>query len=208
MAGASCFTFKAKAGRVFDESLTVVTARYCVTWVSVTVMWRLVRIVILALAAVVVLAIATPVVVYAPMVARCTGVANDWYGASSAAMRLPSKRVRAAMARVVRGWQLSGHAASKLMMDTDCLGPDARTLERHIDVLVLSGWLRAWFSDDQIVTLYFGRLYMGRGVYGWEDAARGYYGRELELLTDEELECLGRRTRNPSRPRCDDRLAD
>jgi hypothetical protein len=172
---------------------------------TVAVMWRLIRIVVLAVGAVVALAIATPVVVYAPMVARCTEVAEDWYSAASAAVRSPSTRVRRAMSREPQGWYLSGHVSSKLMTDNHCLGSDKRTLERHIDVLVLSGWLRTWFSDDQIAALYFSRSYMGPGIYGWDEAARAYYGRELQKLGDEELQCLARRARNPSRPRCDHR---
>jgi len=91
------------------------------------------------------------------------------------------------------------------MMDNDCLGSNARSIERHIDVLVLSAWLRARFSDEQMAALYFNRIYMGPGIYGWENAARAFYRRELGQLGDEDLECLGRRTRSPSRPRCDSR---
>jgi hypothetical protein len=169
----------------------------------VAIMSRLIRIIARVLAAVAFLVIATPAVVYAPMVARCTDVAEDWYAQTSAAMRSQSTAARQAMAREARGWLLSGYVSSKLMTDDRCLGSDQQTVERHVDVLALSAWLSIWFSEDERTALLFSRTYMGPGIYGWDNAARAYYGRELNHLRNDELKCLARRTRNPSRPRCE-----
>lgn len=55
------------------------------------------------------------------------------------------------------------------------LSPD-RTMRRKVQELLLSFWLETKFSKDQILALYFNRVYFGGGTYGIEAAARRFYG--------------------------------
>lgn len=55
------------------------------------------------------------------------------------------------------------------------LSPD-RTVRRKVQELLLSFWLEAKFTKDQILELYFNRVYFGGGTYGIEAAARRFYG--------------------------------
>ncbi|SBW08046.1 Penicillin-binding transpeptidase (fragment) [uncultured Alphaproteobacteria bacterium] len=55
------------------------------------------------------------------------------------------------------------------------LSPE-RTIRRKVQELLLSFWLEAKFSKDQILALYFNRVYFGGGTYGIEAAARRFYG--------------------------------
>ena len=61
------------------------------------------------------------------------------------------------------------------------LTPD-RSLERKIRELLLAFWLEASFSKQQILTIYFNRVYFGAGAYGIDAAARKYFGKPPEKL--------------------------
>lgn len=58
-----------------------------------------------------------------------------------------------------------------------------RTLRRKLQEVILSLWLEAKFSKDQIFTIYLNRVYFGQGVYGVDAAARHYFGVQAKALT-------------------------
>jgi len=76
-----------------------------------------------------------------------------------------------------------------------------------IDEVIMILPLRAWFTVNELLTIQMSRVYMGgrvesgEGVFGIDNAARRYYGREIRDLKASELECLARMTRAPSSPK-------
>lgn len=64
------------------------------------------------------------------------------------------------------------------------LSPD-RSLGRKIQEFLLALWLEWRFTKEQILTLYFNRVYLGGGAFGIEAAALRFFGhraRELSLM--------------------------
>jgi penicillin-binding protein 1A len=76
---------------------------------------------------------------------------------------------------------------------------DARTITRKLDELVLSFWLEAEYSKDQILEHYLNRVYFGAGAYGVEAAAQRYFGKPARLVTLGEAAILAGLVKAPSR---------
>lgn len=78
------------------------------------------------------------------------------------------------------------------------LEPD-RTWSRKIHELLLSFWLEARFSKDEILTLYMNRVYLGAGAYGIEAASRRYFNKSARNVTLPEAAMLAGLLKAPSR---------
>lgn len=78
------------------------------------------------------------------------------------------------------------------------LTPD-RTLERKIQEVVLSLWLEARYSKDQILEMYLNRVYLGAGAYGVDAAARRYFGKSAANLSLKEAATIAGLLKAPSR---------
>src|SRR5690606_14214867 len=76
---------------------------------------------------------------------------------------------------------------------------DERTLTRKLDELVLSIWLEAEYSKNEIIELYLNRVYFGAGAYGVEAAAQRYFGKPARLVTLGEAAILAGLVKAPSR---------
>ena len=74
-----------------------------------------------------------------------------------------------------------------------------RTVSRKIQELILSVWLEASYSKDQILELYLNRVYLGAGAYGVDAAARRYFGKSATEVTLAEAATLAGLLRAPSR---------
>lgn len=165
-------------------------------------MWRLIRIVVVSLAAVVVLAVSVTVVAYGPMVGRCTHEARVWYAQASASERSPPEVLRQAVASEFSKSHPASGVAHLLVFDGACNGPPQQSIEWRVDRLAVDWWLRGWFTREELSAIFVSRIYMGRRVYGVDNAARAFYARELNALSGDELRCLVRKTRGPSRFKC------
>ncbi len=64
---------------------------------------------------------------------------------------------------------------------------------------MLSIWLEAKFSKDEIMEMYLNRVYYGSGAYGIDAAARRYFGKSARLLTIAEAATLAGVLKAPSR---------
>jgi penicillin-binding protein 1A len=78
------------------------------------------------------------------------------------------------------------------------LTPD-RTLKRKIQELLLAFWMEARLSKQEIITLYFNRVYFGAGAYGVKAAAETYFNRPVQSLTRSEAAMLAGLLKAPSR---------
>jgi penicillin-binding protein 1A len=78
------------------------------------------------------------------------------------------------------------------------LQPD-RTLQRKMQEVVLSLWLEAKFSKDEILEMYLNRVYLGGGAYGVDAAARRYFGKSAREVTIPEAAMIAGLLKAPSR---------
>ena len=91
------------------------------------------------------------------------------------------------------GSTLTQQLAKNLFLEPD------RTLKRKMQELVLSIWLEAKFSKDEIMEMYLNRVYLGAGAYGVDAAARRYFGKSARLVTIAEAATLAGLLKAPSR---------
>jgi len=96
--------------------------------------------------------------------------------------------------RVVQGGStITQQVAKTLFLTND------RTIRRKVQELLLSIWLEASFSKDQILGLYLNRVYLGAGIYGMDAAARRYFRRPATDLTIYQAAVLAGLMKAPSR---------
>lgn len=74
-----------------------------------------------------------------------------------------------------------------------------RTLSRKLDELLLSLWLEARLSKDEILELYLNRVYFGGGAFGVEAAARRYFDKSARELTVTESAVLAGLLKAPTK---------
>jgi penicillin-binding protein 1A len=67
---------------------------------------------------------------------------------------------------------------------------DQKSLWRKAREMVLAVRLEWAFSKDEILEMYLNRIYFGRGFYGIEAAAQGYFGKKAAALTLDEASLL------------------
>lgn len=78
------------------------------------------------------------------------------------------------------------------------LTPD-RTFKRKVQELLLAFWMEARLSKQEIMALYFNRVYFGAGAYGVQAAAQTYFDRPAQELTLGEAALLAGLLKAPSR---------
>ncbi|MDC0148331.1 PBP1A family penicillin-binding protein [Alphaproteobacteria bacterium] len=74
-----------------------------------------------------------------------------------------------------------------------------RTLKRKVQELLLAFWLEARLTKQDILALYFNRVYFGAGAYGVKAAAETYFNRPVQSLTRGEAAMLAGLLKAPSR---------
>ena len=75
----------------------------------------------------------------------------------------------------------------------------AKTLERKIDEARLAMDFEEKYSKQQILEMYFNEIYYGNGAWGIAQAARLYYDKAPEELSEAECAMLAGVQKNPSR---------
>lgn len=74
-----------------------------------------------------------------------------------------------------------------------------KKLSRKIREAILSFRLEKSLSKQEILNLYLNEIYLGRGAYGVEAAARTYFGKSTEALTVAEAAMIAGLVSNPNR---------
>ena len=77
------------------------------------------------------------------------------------------------------------------------LGTQERTLSRKIREALLARRLEQELSKDEIFEIYLNHIYLGRGRYGIEEAARDDFGKGAKDLTIAEAAIIAGRIANP-----------
>jgi penicillin-binding protein 1A len=75
--------------------------------------------------------------------------------------------------------------------------PRADRLRRKSCEVLLAGRIEATFPKREILRMYINQVYMGDGMYGMEEAARGYFGKTARRLTTAESALLVGLVKNP-----------
>ncbi len=104
----------------------------------------------------------------------------------------------AAIANVKR-WELAqgGSTVTQQLARKTFLN-DNKTLWRKAREIVLALRLERAFSKDEILEMYLNRIYFGRGFYGIEAAAQGYFGKAAAALSLDEAALLAGLIKAPS----------
>lgn len=95
----------------------------------------------------------------------------------------PIGMVRAALRNWRAGRIVEGGSTITQQLAKNLFLKPRRTWTRKLEEIILSLWLEARFTKDEIAELYFNRVYFGAGNYGIGAAAYHYFGKEPKHLT-------------------------
>ena len=73
-----------------------------------------------------------------------------------------------------------------------------KSYHRKMQELILAARLERLYTKQQILELYFNKVYFGDGLYGVEAASRGYFGKHASELTVAEAALLAGLVKSPS----------
>lgn len=82
------------------------------------------------------------------------------------------------------------------VVKTFLLTPE-KTFRRKIQEVILARRLESSLSKQEIMTLYLNQIYFGHGRYGVQEAARFYFGKEIDQLNIGEAALLGGLPQSP-----------
>jgi hypothetical protein len=173
-------------------------------------MWRILRIIGWTLGGAALLLLALPVIAYGPMVGRCAQTAETWLAEVPYSLRSLPAALRGVLNAEFKERHPASLITANLILTSGCSGWTPEHGHSHvIDEVVMMQTLPVWFSRDELFAIFMSRAYMGvdRGkrVYGFDNAARQFYGREIGDLEESEFACLVRKERNWRRHRCNGR---
>lgn len=97
---------------------------------------------------------------------------------------------RAAKANFEAGAKVQGASTITQQMIRTFLLSSERTYDRKLREIVLAWRVERSFSKDDILYLYLNRIYLGRGAYGVESAARLYFGKSIREVNLAEAALL------------------
>ena len=96
------------------------------------------------------------------------------------------------------GVRQGGSTITQQLAKTSFLSSD-RSLRRKAQEVIISFWLEAWLTKDEILSRYLSSIYFGDGVYGLRAAAKHYFDRSPERLTLAQSAMLAGLVQAPSR---------
>jgi 1A family penicillin-binding protein len=106
---------------------------------------------------------------------------------------------RALVKDVVKGRLAEGGSTITQQLIKNRYLTGAKTLERKIDEARLAMEFEDKYSKQQILEMYFNEIYYGNGAWGIAQAARLYYDKSPEELSEAECAMLAGVQKNPSR---------
>ncbi|HUS67419.1 MAG TPA: PBP1A family penicillin-binding protein [Kofleriaceae bacterium] len=90
--------------------------------------------------------------------------------------------VRALFVNLKEGETVQGASTITQQVVKNLLLSRERTLKRKVQEIILSRRLESALSKDEILTLYANEIYFGHGRYGVQEAARFYFGKDVDKL--------------------------
>lgn len=104
----------------------------------------------------------------------------------------------AALANLRRGELAQGGSTITQQLARKTFLSDRKSFLRKAREMVLAVRLERAFSKDEILEMYLNRIYFGRGFYGIEAAAQGYFGKPASAVTLDEAALLAGLIQAPS----------
>ncbi|MDR2443535.1 MAG: PBP1A family penicillin-binding protein, partial [Deltaproteobacteria bacterium] len=106
---------------------------------------------------------------------------------------------RALIANIKAGQTVQGASTITQQMIRSFLLTNERTYDRKFREMILAWRAEQILSKDEILFLYLNRIYLGRGAYGVESAARLYFGKTATELNLAEAALLAGLAQAPGR---------
>src|SRR5437588_8447432 len=106
--------------------------------------------------------------------------------------------IRAFIGNLAQSGRPQGGSTITQQIVKNLLVGDDLTYERKIRDMVVATRLERTLSKDEILELYLNSVYLGRGSWGIELAARSYFGKPAKELTLEEGALLAGLTKGPN----------
>lgn len=73
-----------------------------------------------------------------------------------------------------------------------------KTYRRKMKEVILAAYIEKMYSKQDILELYLNKVYLGDGLYGFEAASRGYFGKSAKDLSVDEAALLAGLIQSPS----------
>lgn len=102
----------------------------------------------------------------------------------------PRRLAGAALVNLKEGEFAQGGSTITQQLARKTFLTDHKSLWRKAREMVLAVRLEWAFSKDEILEMYLNRIYFGRGFYGIEAAAQGYFGKKAAVLSLDEAALL------------------
>ena len=106
--------------------------------------------------------------------------------------------IRAFLGNLARPGRMQGGSTITQQVAKNLLVGDDVTFDRKIREIVVASRLERTLSKSEILALYLNSIYLGRGAWGIEMAARNYFGKHASELSLTEGAALAALTRGPS----------
>lgn len=106
--------------------------------------------------------------------------------------------VRAMVANMARMGRPQGGSTITQQVVKNLLVGDDVTYERKMREMIVATRLERTLSKGEILELYLNSIYLGRGAWGIELAARNYFGKSASALTVEEAALLAGMPKGPT----------
>ena len=104
----------------------------------------------------------------------------------------------AAWNNLFRGWGTQGASTITQQLARQSFLTREKTVRRKLKEVIVAARLEAEFSKQQILELYFNKVYFGDGLYGVEAASLGYLGKHAADLTVADAALLAGLVKAPS----------
>lgn len=106
--------------------------------------------------------------------------------------------LRAAAANVLSGGASQGASTITMQVARNFFLTRERTFTRKFSEALLAIKIEHNLSKDKILELYINQIYLGQRAYGFEAAARTYFGKNLKNLSTAEIAMLAGLPKGPS----------
>jgi penicillin-binding protein 1A len=111
----------------------------------------------------------------------------------------PVGLIRAAWVNLAAGHIVQGGSTLTQQVAKTLFLTNARTVRRKVQELLLTLWLEHRFSKQEILEIYLNRVYLGAGAWGFDAAAKTYFGVSARRVTLAQAAMLAGLPRAPSR---------
>ncbi len=106
---------------------------------------------------------------------------------------------RAAWANLRAGGVVEGGSTITQQLAKNLFLTPERSFKRKIQEALLALWLERRFSKQELLAIYFNRVYLGAGTYGADAAARRYFGKPVGELSLAECAMIAGLLKAPPR---------